>query len=179
MQTGTTSEDAGMKLQTSRQICSRNRKSQAGISLIETMIALGLLMIAAAGIMTMATVAMSTTESQGHLAARTAEYAQDKMEQLLALRYLDTCTDTTVFPAVVNCGVGTGLTVGGGLNPNAPVAGYSDYVDASGNPVAVAANWQYIRVWQISNPPGTANLIQVSVLTQVRRAIGTGNKLGI
>src|SRR5439155_765167 len=80
-------------------------------------------------------VAMSTTESQGHLAARTAEYAQDKMEQLLALQYPDNSTDTSVFPAVVNPGVGTGLTPGGGLNPNLPVAGYSDYVDASGNPV--------------------------------------------
>src|SRR5215467_4979023 len=87
----------------------RNPKtnSQAGISLIETMIALGLLLIAAAGIMTLATVAMSTTETQGHLAARTAEYGQDKMEQLLALLYGDNKTDTTVFPAVVNPGVGT------------------------------------------------------------------------
>lgn len=150
-------------------ICSRKARRQAGVSLIETMIALSLLLIAAAGIMTMAAVAMSTTENQGHLAARTAEYAQDKMEQLLALPYGDNQTDTTVFPSAIT-GAGTGLTPGGNLNPNAPVAGYSDYVDASGNPVPAGANWQYVRVWQITQT--APNLIQISVLTQVRYGVG-------
>lgn len=157
-----------MKLQHSLRTEKRRRNSQAGISLIETMIALGLLLVAAAGIMTLATVAMSTTETQGHLAARTAEYAQDKMEQLLALGYLDTNTDTTVFPAVV--AACCGLKVGGSLNPNAPVVGYSDYVDKSGTPVPAGANWQYVRVWQITQ--AAPNLIQISVLTQVRYGVG-------
>lgn len=159
-----------MKLHRSMRNDHRRTNPQAGISLIETMIALSLLLIAAAGIMTMATVAMSTTETQGHLAARTAEYAQDKMEQLLALQYPDTQDDTTVFPSVIT-GAGTGLTPGGGLNPNAPVAGYSDYVDKSGNPVAAGANWQYIRVWQITeNVP--LKLKTIIVLTQVRHGVG-------
>ncbi|HKW60964.1 MAG TPA: prepilin-type N-terminal cleavage/methylation domain-containing protein [Candidatus Acidoferrum sp.] len=166
-----------MKLHHSLRTESRRRNSQAGVSLIETMIALALLLIASAGIMTLATVAMSTTETQGHLASRTAEYAQDKMEQLLALNYLDTQTDTTVFPAVVSPGVGKGLTVGGGLNPNAPVVGYSDYVDAAGNPVAAAANWAYVRVWQITQ--AAPNMIQISVLTQVRHSIGFTSQTGI
>ncbi len=163
-----------MKLQDSVRICSRKMKSQAGVSLIETMIALGLLLIAAAGILTVASVAMTTTENQGHLAARTAEYAQDKMEQLLALQYPDIQTDTTVFPSAIIGG--TGLQVGGGLNPNAPVAGYSDYVDRSGNPVAAGANWQYIRVWQITQ--AAPNLIQISVLTRVRYDVGQ-NQAGL
>ncbi len=158
-----------MKLHGSMRVGSRKSKSQAGISLIETMIALGLLLIAAAGIMTLATVAMTTTENQGHLAARTAEYAQDKMEQLLALQYPDIQTDTTVFPSAIT-GNGTGLQVGGALNPAAPVAGYSDYVDRSGNPVGAGANWQYVRVWQITQ--AAPNLIQISVLTQVRYGVG-------
>ena len=166
-----------MRRHGSIRICNPQKNSQAGISLIETMIALGLLLIAAAGIMTLATVAMSTTETQGHLAARTAEYGQDKMEQLLALLYGDNKTDTTVFPAVVNPGVGTGLTPGGGLNPNAPIQGYSDYVDAAGNPVAAAANWSYIRVWQITQV--VPNMIQISVRTQVRHSIGSGSQAGI
>src|SRR5881296_1300752 len=89
----------------------KSRKSQAGISLIETTMALGLLLVVSAGILGLGAIALSTTENQGHLAARTAEYAQDKMEQLLAL---DTCdgtppgsgTDTTVFPAVSGGGMG-------------------------------------------------------------------------
>lgn len=160
-----------MRLYDSARFCSGRKKSQSGISLVETMIALCLLLIAAAGIMTMAAVAMSTTENQGHLAARTAEYAQDKMEQLLALQYPDNSTDTTVFPAVVSLGVGTGLTPGGGLNPNAPVVGYSDYVDKSGNPVGAGANWQYVRVWQITEN-AALKLKTISVLTQVRYGVG-------
>ena len=152
-------------------IQSRNKTTQAGMSLVETLIALALLLIVSAGIMSVAGVAMSTTENQGHLASRTAEYAQDKMEQLLALNYLDVSTDTTVFPAVINPGVGQGLAAGGGLNPNAPVAGYGDYVDISGNPVAATAKWQYVRVWQIT-ANATDDLKTITVLTQVRADIG-------
>jgi len=156
---------------------SKGKKTQADVGLIGTLVALALLMIAAAGIMTMATVAMSTTETQGHLAARTAEYAQDKMEQLLALQYQDNFTDTTVFPSVVAaaCPTGCGLQLGGSLNPTAPAAGYSDYVDASGSPVAAGANWQYIRVWQITQ--AAPNLKQISVLTQVRHQVGQNGRL--
>src|SRR5438105_11153852 len=119
-----------MKLHGSTRIGSARKKSQAGISLIETMIALGLLLIAAAGIMTMATVAMTTTENQGHLAARTTEYAQDKMEQLLALAYTDTASNTVVFPATSSGG--SGLTIGGSVNTNAPVNAYVDWLGPDG-----------------------------------------------
>lgn len=164
-----------MKPQPTVRNASIKKNSQAGIGLIETMIALALLLIAAAGIMTMAAVAMSTTETQGHLAARTAEYAQDKMEQLLALQYPDVQTDTTVFPSAIT-GVGTGLTPGGGLNPNAPVAGYSDYVDRSGNPVAAGAAWQYVRVWQIT--ANAANTMKtITVVTKVRYGVGQAGVL--
>ena len=151
----------------------KNKTAQTGMSLIETMVALALLLIVAAGVMSLAAVAMSTTENQGHLGARTAEYAQDKMEQLLALNYQDQCTDTTVYPAVIQspCNGTLGLAVGGGLNPNAPVAGYSDYVDLSGNPVASTANWQYVRVWQITANV-TNDLKTITVLTQVRADVG-------
>ena len=140
------------------------------MSLVETMIALGLLLVVAAGVLSLGGIALATTENQGHLASRTAEYAQDKMEQLLALRYTDGNTDTTVFPSVVNIGVGTGLAVGGSLNPNAPVAGYSDYLDTFGNVVGAGANWEYIRVWQITQ--AAPNLKNVSVLSRVRAGVG-------
>ena len=152
----------------------KNRKSQAGMSLIETMFALGLLLVVAAGVLGLAGIALSTTENQGHLAARTAEYAQDKMEQLLALRYLDAQTDTTVFPSTIT-GSGKGLTPGGNVNPNAPAAGYADYLDASGNSVAATGNWQYIRVWQITQ--NANNLKTISVLSQVRTEVGGGGLL--
>lgn len=146
----------------------KNRESQTGMSLLETMVALGLILIVATGVLSLAGVALSTTENQGHLAARTAEYAQDKMEQLLALRYSDNSSDTTVFPTVLG---GTGLTPGGSLNPNAPVAGYADYLDASGNTVPAGGNWEYIRAWQVTEN-AAQNLKTVSVFSRVRAGVG-------
>jgi type II secretory pathway pseudopilin PulG len=159
-----------MRMQSANQIC-RSKAAQGGMTLLETVVALALLLVVATGMMSIAAIAMKTTENQGHLGARTAEYAQDKMEQLLALNYLDKCTDTTVFPAVTNCGVGQGLSPGGGLSPTAPVAGYSDYVDTSGNPVPAGANWQYVRVWQITENVAL-QLKTITVLTQVRYDVG-------
>lgn len=166
---------------------SLSRKSQAGMSLLETVIALAILVAVAAGVMGVATIATSTTETQGHLASRTTEYAQDKMEQLLALKFCDgptNGTDTTVFPAVVNAG-GTGLAgcnnpggnpptalSGGSLDPTAPAAHYVDYLDVSGNLVSSTAAWEYIRLWQISIPTGSSGLKQISVLTQAHYAVG-------
>lgn len=178
-----------MKLQR-KLFLTRVRKAQAGLTVMETMIALAMLVIVATGVMGLAAVAVSTTETQGHLAARTAEYSQDKMEQLLALKFCDggtdgkSGTDTTVFPAVTNP-PGTGLAgcsdmvngvplAGGGLSLTAPTAGFVDYLDANGNLVGSAANWEYIRVWQVTVPAGSTGLKQISVLTQARRAVGGG-----
>ena len=168
----------------------RKRNTQAGMTLLETMIALAVLLIVATGVMSIAALTVSTTETQGHLAARTTEYAQDKMEQLLALKFCDgdtngtSGTDTTVFPAVV--GAGTGLAgcsdmtagtaqSGGSLSTTAPTAGYVDYLDASGNLVAASGNWEYIRVWQVT-AQGTS-MKQVSVKAQARHAVGTNGRL--
>jgi prepilin-type N-terminal cleavage/methylation domain-containing protein len=160
-------------------------RPQSGMSLLEVLIALTILVIASAGIMAVASVAMTTTEDQGHLAARAAEYAQDKMEQLMSLAYGDgdlgagTGTNTTVFPAVSTGG--DGLGVGGSSDPNNPVSGYVDYLDSSGNPLSSAGgtpnNWYYIRVWQISKPAGTTNLKLITVTAMARSAIGSSSSL--
>jgi hypothetical protein len=118
----------------------------------------------------MGLVATKTTENQGHLMARTTEYAQDKLEQLLALAYGDVITDTRVFPAAA--AGGTGLAIGGSTNTAAPAAGYVDYLDINGNVLpagnAPPANWFYVRAWQVTSP--RANLKQVRVVSQVRVA---------
>ena len=90
---------------------SLGRNFQAGLGLLECMISLAILLVVSGALMGLGTIALSTTETQGHLASRTTEYAQDKMEQLLALKFCDgptDGTDTTVFPAVVDA-AGTGL----------------------------------------------------------------------
>lgn len=149
------------------------RSPQSGMSLLETMIALIILIIATIGIMSLGVTALATTENQGHLAARTAEYAQDKVEQLMSLSYGDSTTDTTIFPAVSSGG--TGLSVGGSFDPSAPVAspgtGYVDYLDSSGQPTTATGNWYYIRVWQISNYSTTVK--QITVSAKVRNQVGS------
>lgn len=180
-----------MKIQNRKYSC-RVRRGQSGMALIETMIALSLLLVVAVGVMSLALISMTTTENQGHLQARTSEYAQDKMEQLLALAFCDATTDTTVLPA--NPGTGTGLAGcpvpivnpatgpggnGGSSNPAAPAAGYVDYLDPSGNLLvgtngAAPAGWYYMRVWQITMPAGTNTLKQVTVTVQTKGEIGSG-----
>src|SRR6266849_1543702 len=157
------------------------RPPQAGMSLLETMIALAILLIATVGLLSMGMAAIGTTENQGHLTARTAEYAQDKMEQLISLAFGDPVTDTTQFPpcsptttSPPACTTGTGLAIGGSSDPTAPVTtpgnGYVDYLDINGNPIAGTGDWFYIRVWQISQ--FSANLKQITVTAKVRRQVG-------
>ena len=148
-------------------------REAAGTTLIETTIACALLLVAMTGLMGMSSVATMATENQGHLAARTTEYAVDKMEQLLALKYGDTQSDTTVFPTTTSGG--TGLAVGGSVTPTAPVASYVDYLDVNGNLLTASgatapAGWFYKRLWVVSSP--SANLKQITVTTIAARSVG-------
>ena len=148
-------------------------KSETGTSLVEVTVACAILLVVMSGLMGMASLATSVTENQGHLGARTTEYAVDKMEQMLELTYGDAQSNTTVFPSVNNGG--TGLAVGGSSDPATPVVGYADYLDPSGNVLCSVATpctatppatWFYKRVWQISVP--SAHLKQITATTIVR-----------
>jgi hypothetical protein len=172
-----------------------NRTGEQGTSLIEVMIATALLMTLMAGLMAMSGLAISATENQGHLAARATEYAQDKMEQLLALAYSDSTSDTRSFPATASGG--TGLTVGGSYNVDSPTALYVDYLDVDGNlcgstsalsvmpvsarcpaPVGTTApaNWFYKRAWKIDDHATDAtiatNMKRITVAAATSRGFG-------
>jgi prepilin-type N-terminal cleavage/methylation domain-containing protein len=159
----------------------RTAGSQAGMSLIELMIALAILLVVSVGILSMAMISITTTENQGHLAARTAEYAQDKMEQLLGLAFTDcsgtiTCTDTTTIDTTTNSYTlgtgGTGLKAGGSVTT--ATSGYVDYLDANGNPLGggatAPANWAYQRKWLITDVSST--LKQITVTVRSRTSVG-------
>jgi prepilin-type N-terminal cleavage/methylation domain-containing protein len=152
--------------------------SHDGFTLLETLCALGLLAILAAGVLPLGVLATKVTENQGHLVARTTEYAQDKLEQLLALAYGDSTSDTRVFPATTTGG--TGLTIGGSVVTTAPVAGYVDYLDANGNVLAAAgttppAGWFYMRAWQVSSPRANLKQVTVTAIVRVSAVGGTGS----
>jgi prepilin-type N-terminal cleavage/methylation domain-containing protein len=151
----------------------REIMTEKGFSLIETMVALALVIVVAAGVLPLSVVALSTSENQGHLSSRSAEYAQDKMEQLLALSYGDSTSDTRVFPAP-EVG-GSGLAIGGSSDPATPIQGYADYLSRDGvlipSPTGAPPDgWYYQRVWQITSP--RANLKQITVTATVQRSSG-------
>jgi prepilin-type N-terminal cleavage/methylation domain-containing protein len=152
-------------------------RQDAGFTLIETMIALGLLLVVATGILPLGIIAMNSTENQGHLLARTVEYAQDKLEQLMVLSYGDQTSDTRVFPAK-NVG-GSGLAVGGSANPAAPVELYVDYLDPDGTLVPSVGTqepdgWYYKRVWSVTQAKPLLKQITVTVRVRTAAAAGTG-----
>jgi prepilin-type N-terminal cleavage/methylation domain-containing protein len=148
------------------------RSGEGGFSLIETMVGLALLAILAAGVLPLALIATSTSENTGHLSSRSAEYAQDKLEQLMALSYPDSTSDTRQFPAP-ELG-GSGLTIGG--STNAPVALYADYLDFEGALIpsptgAPPQGWYYQRLWQVTQ--FRPNLKQITVVATVRNSMGS------
>lgn len=153
--------------------------NERGTSILEVLIASAILVTLMAGLMSMAGIAISTTENQGHLAARTTEYAQDKMEQLLALAYGDAISDTRTFPAATTGG--TGLAVGGSADPNSPVALYVDYLDQNGNLLTSSGTtaptgWFYKRVWKVDDSTTDAtlptNIKKITVATTIARGFG-------
>jgi type II secretory pathway pseudopilin PulG len=154
--------------------------SESGFSLLETVIALSLLMIVALGLLPLGVVATTTTENQGHLMARTTEYAQDKMEQLLALKFGDISSDTRVFPAIDTGG--TGLDVNGSFDPDTPVAKYVDYLDVDGTLLpstgtTAPANWYYKRVWKVAYVTGSTTMKQITVTATVKTAVGSTGRI--
>jgi hypothetical protein len=93
------------------------------------------------------------------------------MEQLLALAYTDTVSDTVVFPAA-GAG-GSGLAVGGGLDTSNPVDRYVDWLAQDGRLLGGGptppAEWFYERVWQITQL--TAGVKQITVKTIVKSSL--------
>jgi len=169
----------------------RHPRGEEGTSILEVVIASAILVTLMAGLMSLVGLAISTTENQGHLAARTTEYAQDKMEQLLALTYNDPSSDTRTFPA---SNAGSGLTPGGSSNADAPVALYVDYLEENGDlcvagnaecgaPVGTTAptGWFYKRVWQIDDNTThptqlPVNLKRITVTATIARGFGGAMK---
>jgi hypothetical protein len=94
------------------------------------------------------------------------------MEQLLGLAYTDQVSDTVVFPAASSGG--TGLKVGGSIDPSAPANGYVDWVGPDGTLLGGGTTppsaWFYERVWQITQV--SSGVRQITVVTIVRNALG-------
>jgi Tfp pilus assembly protein PilV len=154
-------------------------RNQLGFSLLETMFAalLGLLAIATlGGVIVQATV---TNKDLGQETTRATVYAQDKIEALLALNLKNCTLSSDSQPATCNttgiaaAGWTQGLLAGGTLTPVAvdcpssgASVGYVDYLDAAGvqmtgascsdlSSATGAAQPAYVRQWQVADLPTT------------------------
>jgi type II secretory pathway pseudopilin PulG len=172
--------DEGVGGEVDQAMSARARSQESGFSLLETVIALSVLLIVSLGLIPLGVIATNTTENQGHLMARATEYAQDKMEQLLSLKFGDTTSDTRVFPATTSGG--TGLLNGGSFDPATPVDKYVDYLDPNGNLIAATgttppANWYYKRVWKVEYVTGSTTLKKITVTATVKSAVGSTGRI--
>jgi len=154
----------------------RQRARQRGVSLIETMVAAVVLLIGCGATMSLFSVAVAQISSQGDVGTRVTQYAQDKMEQLMVLSFEDSSTDTTVDPLQPTGGTGLGgLMAGdqtvGSTDPSAPVDGYVDYLDDSGQRTTGPAGASYVRQWRVAtNTSATLKTIAVRVGVTVQLA---------
>jgi hypothetical protein len=154
-----------------------DRGGASGVTLLECIIAAAILLVAITGVLVPFRLIVSQSQGQGEYATRTSELARDKMEELLALSFGDGTTDTTQYPPVyaslITPSPGKGLggmmqpsSTAGGINLTAPVAGYVDYLDQSGNLLSSSAGSFFERVWSITTD-STGQLKTISVVAQV------------
>ena len=166
---------------------SNSFNSESGFSLIEVMVATGLL---ATAIVTLAQLfALST---QTNVASRNTTYAsvlaEQKIEELRALAWgfdtqglalSDLTTNTTVSPQTPTGGKGLSPSSSASLQENTP--GFVDYVDAYGNKLGTGENPPdnaiYIRRWSITPlPTNPNNTLVVQVLVTRNRTRGAANQ---
>jgi len=155
----------------------REQRGERGATLIETVIAILILTIGVTGVMGLLAFSLTQNWNQGDRATRTTEYAEDKMEQLMALTFTDGASNTTVYPTQASGGTGlggtmTGNSTVGGVTAGSPVSQYVDYIDGSGNLSTSSTGATYIRQWSISTN-ATANLKTITVT--VRGAFSVAN----
>ncbi len=151
----------------------RTLRDEQGTTLIETAVAMAILIVMMLGLLSLSAVATVVMENEGNLMARTSEYAQDKMEQLLALKYGDQVSTTTVFPFISSGG--KGLSIGGSSDPSNPQPYYTDFLDANGKllpttGIAPPAGWFFKRVWSVTQ--AAPNLKQITVTATAIHGLG-------
>jgi type II secretory pathway pseudopilin PulG len=155
------------------------RISDAGFSLMETLVSIGILAAVSLGVAQLFTVATQANRN-AKMQTSTAILAAQKMEQLksltwgfdatgLGLPLTDTTTNLSNTPPTTD-GRGLNPSPSGSIDSNTP--GYVDYLDAHGNwvgngsqPPETAA---YIRRWSIEPLPTNPNntlVLQVLVTT--------------
>ncbi len=162
-------------------------KSERGVSLVETMVAVVIAMIALSSMGAVIFTATVQNKNQGYETTRMVVFAREKMEQMLELDFADT---TSLNGSVTDPTWEKGLTAGGLADvtqeittcPAAGAAvGYVQFLDPNGIPLSAASctpitAWAYTRQWTVTDAPGgVANLKQVTVAVFAPAAVKTGS----
>lgn len=159
------------------------RSNNSGFSLVETVVALGLL---TGAVISLAQLFAISTES--NLGSRTRTYAvvlaQQKLEQLRGLTYgfgedglplTDVESDTSASVATATGGTGLSPSPASALDENTP--GYVDYLDGFGAPLGAGpqppGGAVYTRRWSIEPlPADPGNVVIIQVLVTRRGRVG-------
>jgi prepilin-type N-terminal cleavage/methylation domain-containing protein len=163
-----------------------SHKSQAGFSLVEVMIATGILATALVSLAQLFAISTATNLSARN-SGTAMVYAQQKIEQLRGLSYTldgsglpitDVTTDTSVYPPAVSGGTGLSPSTDNTLQSNTD--GYVDYLDHIGRSLGggetIPDNTAFIRRWSIEPlPTNPNNIIIIQVLVTRSRDRGTGD----
>jgi prepilin-type N-terminal cleavage/methylation domain-containing protein len=146
-----------------------------GFTLIEVLVALAVLCVAALGGIQLVAAATRMTSRAGVLST-SAALAASRMEQLRALQFefdinrlrlTDVTTDLASDPPV---GGGPGLTPSGGGSLDANTPGYVDFADAHGTPLggggAPPQGAVFVRRWSVEPVGASSDLLLLQVLVR-------------
>ncbi len=158
-------------------------RTNRGVSLVETMIAVLVAFIVMSSVGAVVFSSMVANKNQGTEVTRMTALAQEKMEQLVRLSFGDTSTNTTL---VSDTGWAIGLTPNTSTNLDQLAAcpasgtanvGYVDFLDNDAQPLAGAcadafvSGFGYQRRWKVTNVPSVAGLKQVTVIVYSLNAV--------
>lgn len=162
-----------------------SRNSEAGFSIVEVLVATGLLASALVALAQLFAIA-TTTNASARSSTITMILAEQKIEQLRGLQYTfdrvglpvqDTATDLAVYPPLATGGKGLSPHTDNTLQVNTD--GYVDYLDHFGRTLGggtvIPENTAFIRRWSVEPLPTNPNnvvILQVLVTRQRDRGVG-------
>ena len=163
-----------------------SRRSESGFSLVEVIVATGILATALVSLAQLFAISTSANMAARN-AGTTMIYAEQKLEQLRALSFTldvaglpinDAATDTSVYPPAAAGGTGLSPSPTNTIQTNTD--GYVDYLDRNGKQLGGGAtvpnNTAYIRRWSVEPlPTNPNNIIILQVLVTRSRDRGTAD----